>query len=209
MRLVAVGCEYTGVTTLLEGLVAWGKQRGINFHLDDHFAIPDSQHLSEEDSQQMMHLTPTLKERFQRMQVVYHVRLMHRFEHILLGGFHLEEEVYGPLYYYPNLHVHGTREYEAEMPGDTILVHLTARPEVIRARMQANPHPYGLVQPDQVEMVQNRFRQEVRDSWIQHKLHLDTSDLAPDELVPTFLKAVVPHLNTRDLLTLLAEKVGL
>lgn len=209
MRVIAVGCEYTGVTTLLEGLLAWGQARGIAFHLDDHFTIPDSQHLSAEDSAMMLALTPTLKERFQRMQVVYHVRLMNRFEHILLGGFHLEEEVYGPLYYYPGIAVHGTREYEAEMPGDTILVHLTARPEVILARREAQPHPHTLIQPDHVPMLLDRFRQEVAASWIQHKLHIDTSDLAPDQLVPTFLKAAQPHLNTRDLLTLLAERVGL
>jgi hypothetical protein len=209
MRVVAVGCEYTGVTTLLEGLMAWGAERGIKFHLDDHFTIPDSQHLSVEDSKMMLNLTPTLKERFQRMQVVYHIRLMHRFEHILLGGFHLEEEVYGPLYYYPNLRVHGTREYEAEMPEDTILVHLTARPEVIQARMERTPHEYTLVQSGDIPKVLERFRQEVAGSWIKHKIHIDTSELRAEELAPTFLKAARPHLNTRDLLTLLAEKVDL
>lgn len=207
MRVIAVGCEYSGVTTLLEGLLAWGKARGLNFHLDDHFTIPDSQHLSAEDAAMMLQLTPTLKERFQRMQVVYHVRLMHRFEHILLGGFHLEEEVYGPLYYYPGIAVHGTREYEAEMPEDAILVHLSARPKVILARMTQTPHPHSLIPPDHIPMLLDRFRQEVAHSWIKHKFHIDTSDLTPDQLLQTFLTRVQPHLNIRDMLTIVAEKL--
>ena len=36
-------------------------------------------------------------------QVVYHIRLLHQFEHILLCGFHIEEMIYGPKYYYPEL----------------------------------------------------------------------------------------------------------
>ena len=40
MRLIAIGCEYTGKTTLFEGLMKWGQDRGIHHHLDDHFSIP-------------------------------------------------------------------------------------------------------------------------------------------------------------------------
>lgn len=206
MRLVVVGCEYSGVTTLVEGLMAWGDQRGIHHHLDDHFAIPDRQHIGPEDAIQMLGLTPTLKERFQRMQVVYHIRLMHRYEHILLGGFHIEEEIYGPLYYYPGVPTIGVREYETEMPDDTILVHLMARPEVIRARMASAPHEHTVIKSEDIPMLLDRFEQQVRVSWIKHKLTMDTSDLTPDQLLATFLERSIPHLNTRDLLTRFAEK---
>ena len=33
MRAVVVGCEYTGVTTLINGIYEWGKARGIDHHL--------------------------------------------------------------------------------------------------------------------------------------------------------------------------------
>ena len=72
MRVIAVGCEYTGVTTLLEGLMTWGHERDINHHLDDHFTIPDRQHLAPEDMEEMVNLSPALKERFQRMQIAFH-----------------------------------------------------------------------------------------------------------------------------------------
>ena len=72
MRVIVVGCEYTGVTTLIEGLMDWGHERDMNHHLDDHFTIPDRQHLAPEDRETMANLSPALKERFQRMQLVYH-----------------------------------------------------------------------------------------------------------------------------------------
>ena len=200
MRVIAVGCEYTGVSTLIEGLDKWGNARGIYHHLDDHFTIPDAYHLSDEEKQAMLDMLPTIKERFQRFQMVYHVRLLHKFEHILLGGFHIEEVVYGPRYYYPGINI-DIREYEPDMPEDTILVHLTARPEVIHERMQANPHPHQLVPEEDVPEILDRFREEAEKSWIHHKMTIDTSDLTPDQLLETFLTQSVPHLNIRDMLT--------
>ena len=58
MRVIAVGCEYAGVTSLLNGLGDWGSERGLHFHLDDHFSIPDRYHLSPEDQQVMSDLPP-------------------------------------------------------------------------------------------------------------------------------------------------------
>ena len=207
MRVIVVGCEYSGVTTLIESLMAWGEERGIHHHLDDHFTIPDSQHLEPADAAMMLNLTPLLKERFQRFQLVYHVRLLHRFEHILLGGFHIEEEIYGPLYYYPGVPTIGVREYEVELPPDTILVHLTARPEVIAERMNNTPHQHTLIQAADIPMLLDRFRAKFHESWIKEKLEIDTSDLTPEQLLQSFLAKSLPHLNTRDLLTRLAGKI--
>ena len=44
MRVVVIGCEYSGITTLVDAVQTWGLQRGIRFHLDDHFSIPDQYH---------------------------------------------------------------------------------------------------------------------------------------------------------------------
>lgn len=200
MRLIAVGCEYSGVTTLIDGLHAWGNERGVHHHLDDHFTIPDAYHLDEEEQQGFIDMLPAIKERFQRFQIVYHVRLMHKFDHILLGGFHIEEMVYGPRYYYPGIDI-AVREYEPDMPGDAILVHLHARAEVIRRRMETAPHPRQLVPPEDVEIILDRFDEEVAQSWIHRKFAMDTSDLTPEELLDTFLARSVPYLNARDALT--------
>ncbi len=187
MRVIAIGCEYTGVTTLLDGLMDWGHEHDINHHLDDHFTIPDRQHLAPEDKETMVNLSPALKERFQRMQLVYHIRLMHRFDHILLGGFHIEEAIYGPLYYYPGGVASEIRQYEEEMPKNAILVHLKASPEAIHRRMETNPHEYSLIKKEDIPMILHRFQQEFDASLIPNKLQIDTSDLAPDALLRTFL----------------------
>ena len=207
MRVVVVGCEYTGVTTLIDGLYEWGNQRGIHHHLDDHFTIPDAFHLSEEEQKAMLEMLPAIKERFQRFQIVYHVRLLHLFEHILMGGFHIEEMVYGPKYYYPGINIE-VREYEPEMPEDTILVHLVARPEVIRERMQSTPHPHQLVPSEDVPEILDRFDEEYRKSWIKRKFTIDTSDLSPQQLLDTFLEESVPYLNIRDMLTRQGTKIS-
>ncbi|MBM3265984.1 MAG: hypothetical protein FJY97_21545 [candidate division Zixibacteria bacterium] len=200
MRLVVVGCEYSGVTTLIDAVNAWGLSRGILHHLDDHFTIPDAYHLSDEEQQAMTAMLPAIKERFQRFQIVYHVRLLHKYEHILLGGFHIEEAVYGPRYYYPGIGVE-IREYEPEMPKDTILVHLYARPEVIRARMVSSPHPYPLVPAEDVPLILDRFQEEVGKSWLHHRMAIDTSDLTPKTLFDTFMEKSLPQLNVRDAVT--------
>ena len=191
MRIIAVGCEYTGVTTLLEGLMTWGHEQNINHHLDDHFTIPDRQHLAPEDMLAMVNLSAALKERFQRMQLVYHVRLLNRYEHILLGGFHIEESIYGPLYYYPGAVASHIREYEEEMPEDTILVHLTAKTEIINARLEASPHEYSLIQKSDIPTLKSRFQEQFEASLIQHKISIDTSDLTREQLLETFLKVAL------------------
>ena len=203
MRIIAIGCEYSGVTTLLDGLHDWGQEHGVNFHMDDHFTIPDAYHLSTEEQHAMLDMLPAIKERFQRFQIVYHVRLINNYEHILLGGFHLEEEVYGPLYYYPGLTVSDTRKYESEMPDDAILVHLHARPEIIAKRLKESPHAHTLIDKDHIPMLLGRFAEEFRSSWIHNKFAIATSDLNPTELLATFFEEANPHFNTRDAILLL------
>ncbi len=200
MKIIATGCEYTGVTSLFDGLMAWGNKRGIKFHLDDHFTIPDRQHLAPEDQVTITNFSPSLKQRWQGMQIVYHVRLINILDHILLGGFHIEEEVYGPLYYYPGKKVSGSRQYESEMPEESMIVHLTARPEVIESRMESQPHEFNMIKKEDIPMLLDRFEEEVKNSWLMKKIEIDTSDLSPDQLVQTFLAKARPLMNARDLL---------
>ncbi|MBS11935.1 MAG: hypothetical protein CME19_10095 [Gemmatimonadetes bacterium] len=197
MRLIIVGCEYSGVTTLINGLYDWGNARGVHHHLDDHFTIPDAYHLSDEEQKGMLDMLPAIKERFQRFQIAYHVRLITKYSHILLGGFYLEEAVYGPRYYYPGKNSPPI-DFEADLPDDVILVHLHARPDVIRARMESDPHPHQLVPSEDVEEVLEAFELQIRRSWIRRQFAIDTSDLTPEELLETFLDISVGHLNAED-----------
>ena len=101
MRSIFVGIEYAGKSTLASMLGEYYRQHKVPIHGDDHFTIPDAYHLADEEQRAMLDMLPAIKERFQRFQLVYHVRLLHRYRHILLGGFHIEETIYGPRYYYP------------------------------------------------------------------------------------------------------------
>ena len=203
MRLIIIGCEYVGKSTLIQALMKWGPGHGFPLHLDDHFSIPDTQTLLEKSDQEVqMNFSQTMKERFQRFQIAYHLILLKKMEHMILGGFHIEEAIYGPRYYYPDMHrpPELPRMYELEMPDDTILLHLTASPDVIERRMREAPHPYPLVSAGDIQPVLDRFQQEHVSSWIQRKFDLDTSNLAPGDLLQTFLDACDPYLNARDLL---------
>ena len=208
MRVIVIGCEYTGVSTLINGIHAWGLERGINHHLDDHFTIPDAYHLSDEEQQGMLDMLPGIKERFQRFQIAYHVRLINKYKHILLGGFYMEEMVYGPRYYYPGTNARrvGDRsvpaidhhECEPELPKDTIVVHLHAEPDVIRRRMESDPHPHQLVPPGDVEGVIEEFAHEYQACSLKGKFDIDTSKLTPAALLEEYLRLSIPHLNAED-----------
>ncbi len=204
MRIIAIGCEYTGKTTLFDALMQWGRDRGIVHHLDDHFSIPDCQMLKTEGDQRiMLGLPEAIKERYQRFQLAYHVRLINKYEHILLGGFHIEEYIYGPRYYYPAVGrlSETPRAWEAEMPKDTILVHLKARADVIERRMEEDRHTYHIVPREDVREILDEFQSEYAACWIMRKFEIDTSDMRPHDLLQAFLDGSVPYLNDRDTLT--------
>ncbi len=198
MRLIVVGCEYTGKSTLINSLNQWGKERGIHFHLDDHFTIPDTYFLSKEDQEAMVALSPTIKERYQRFQIYYHIDVLRRQQHMLVGGYHIEEAIYGPLYYHYERPPYYIRDIEPLLPADTILLLLTARPEAIARWMKDEPHPYSLIKEEDIPFLLKRFEEEFKESLLKHKMRLDTSDLTPEELLGKFLEAVLPHLDPKD-----------
>lgn len=204
MRLIITGCEYTGKSTLAAALHTWGASHGFHFHMDDHFTVPDASLRRPEEQQAAINAPPAMKERFQRFQIFYHLRLLHQYDDIILVGFHSEEAIYGPRYYYPGgrLSQDYHRQVEQEAPRDTLLAFLWARPEVIRGRMAAARHQYQVVPPEDVEAVQEAFEQEFRACWLKHKVRIDTSDLAPELLLAAYLTTITSHLRERDLLLL-------
>ena len=60
MHIIIIGCEYSGKSSLAINLMKWGKKHDINYHLDDHFTIPDSS-LPTEDREVMLTLSPLFK----------------------------------------------------------------------------------------------------------------------------------------------------
>ena len=102
MKLILVGCEYVGKTTLSEEIVKWiSHTMGSSRTFHDHFPIPWSKsNLTDEEQEQILALSPRLKEMFQRYIIEYHLNpLFYSDPDHNLVGFHIEEAVYAPLYY--------------------------------------------------------------------------------------------------------------
>ena len=205
MYLIVIGCEYVGKTAFAEGLMAWGKPRGFDFHLDDHFTIPDSS-LSKEDRDVMLGLSPEFKERFQRFQAIYHVRLFTLYRDMLELGFYSEDTVYGPLYYGYELGFLAAsqgRELEKELPKNTIIVLLTAAEETIAERMEAEPHEYQVIKKEDIPMLLEKFEEEFTASTIHSKITIDTTDKTPEQILDEFHRLAKPFLPADDLIRML------
>ncbi len=216
MKLILVGCEYAGKTTLANEIVKWidstlGGARG--FH--DHFTIPSSE-LTAEDRDQFMALSPRLKEMFQRYIIEYHLQpAFYADPDHNMTGFHIEEAVYAPLYYgYGGKGEYAERTTLAravektimkEAP-DTVLILLKASAEVIAQRLRENPQPLGVLQEKDIEYVLQRFDEEYQASLIRRKFSLDTTTATVEETLSEFAEQIELYLSDADRLRMLAHQ---
>lgn len=208
MRMIVVGCEYVGKSTFLQKVLEWGQARHIHFHVDDHFTIPDSS-LTDEDRDLFAKLPPMIKERYQRFQIWYHVRLLNTFDDMVAVGFHIEEVIYDPVYFNFTPHIN-PHEVEASLPSDTILLLLRASPDAILDRMERDPHKYNVIQKDDVPELLAKFETAYQQSIIQRKISIDTTNLTPDELLEAFTSSLLslPYrtLSEKDLMRIFASR---
>ena len=216
MKLILVGCEYAGKTTLANAIVGWIERTfGSSRTFHDHFSLPCNE-FPVEEQEQLLALSPRLKEMFQRYMMNYHFHSAFYSDpdHNLVG-FHIEEAVYAPLYYgYGGRGEYGdraalARSFDEEVmqhAPDTVLVLLRARPEVIAQRMREQPHERPVVQEKDIEHVLQRFEEEYRDSLIRKKFALDTSDATVEQTLAEFAGAIKEHLSETDRLRLLAHQ---
>ena len=220
MHLVLSGCEYSGTTTLAAGISQWAEgAMGRKYHFHDHWKIPHLRHgLPEEEQEQILALSPYLKESYQRFHMSDHMQE----EYYLLGaeetgdisdgnhlvvGMHIDEAVYSNLYYgYGGEGEFGDRIKTARriekrmvsLAPDTVYELLTCAPEVIRKRMKEATHTNGLVQDTDVELVLRRFEEEYERSLINNKFTIDTSTATVEECVAEFLEKYEPFMTVAD-----------
>jgi shikimate kinase len=205
LKVILIGCEYTGKSTLAMKLVNWGKTHDMQFHLDDHFTIPDAS-LPDEDRKTMLALSPQFKERFQRFQDVYHVRILRKYRDAIEVGFYSENTIYGPLYYgyQPNfLAIRHGRRLEKELPDETILVLLTARPSEIIKRMTSHPHTYQVIKQKDIPELLEKFEEEYQSTTIHAKIKIDTTNLTPDQVLQELLSKARCFLPPDDLIRMI------
>ena len=222
MRLILTGCEYAGTTTLVNNICDWlERAMGTPASPHDHFKVPHLSHasLTAEEQEQLLGLSPRLKEQYQRYHVDYHVgdQFYREAAHHIVAGLHFDEAVYAPLYYgYGGAGAPFDRRLLArqvesrlmEVAPDTVVVLVKAAPEVIARRMREAPHPHGLLQEKDIEAVLGRFEDEYRQSVLRHKFELDTSEATPEETLAEFQRQVAPFLSDGDRLRLLVRGRG-
>ena len=211
MRLIIIGCEYSGTTTLTDNIGAWVERTmGGTMGKHDHWKVPEVSHSAhtKEENEAFLALSPSLQESFQRYHMEYHMsQSFYNAAHHVMVGFHIDEAVYAPKYYgYGGPDEYADRAWAArlheahilDVANDTVLVHLKASPEAIRERMKADPREYGLVKDEDVEYILQRFAEENKRSFLRQKIEIDNTDLTPEETLAKFVEEIQPHLSQAD-----------
>jgi len=206
--LLVVGCEYAGTTVLAEGYIRWAERtRGAfegvpeEYRIHDHFKFPDVTHppdFTPEEHEQLMALSPRIKEMIQRHNVFYHLPHQGWKNDVVMIGLYFDDNIYGPLYFdyihnlAPDDPIMQTRsmfeQWLLKGAPNIQLVHVTASAEVIAQRMRDDPRPNGLLQEKDIDHVLQRFSEECVASTIPNKLTIDTSSLSVEQSVAELVK---------------------
>ena len=225
MKLLLVGCEYAGTTTLAHAIDDWMEQAmGSRMSLiHDHWKIPYTvghpADISEEEEQQFLALSPWLKDNVQRHNIYYHTprqRTSGESPDKMVIGMHIEDGIYGPQYFgyggpgerFDRRDV--TRKIEHLIVGfepDTVLVLVKASSDVIARRMKESPHRNGVLQEKDVEHILGRFEEEYGASLIANKITLDTGDSSVERTVAEFVRKMEPYFTVADRLRMVSHRV--
>lgn len=222
MKLLIVGAEFTGTTTLANAFHKWKEdEMGCGFtHIHDHFKYPRvSGHPDDttpEEQKMLLALTPKLKEMYSRYSLHYHVQHYRAVDNLDIG-LHIEDGVYAPLYFGYGLpdeffnrrefffdHIEGLIK---EINSDpVIIVHLKAEPEVLRKRMKEHNRENIVMQEQDIDEVLRLFEEGVARSTLGPTITLDTSNVSIEDSVTEFAEKVQAHLTTADRERITAHK---
>ena len=213
MRLILIGAEYAGKTTLANAITAWLKETtggGRPFH--DHFSIPPSE-LPDAEQEEFLRMSSELQAMYQRYSQEYH--LLPSFyadpDHMLVG-FHIEEAVYAPLYYSYgdsddfSASARAMEKRILEQAPDTVLILLKASPEVIAKRMRETPHKHQVLQEKDIGHVLQRFEEEYEQSLLDRKFVLDSTSATTEETLAEFVARIDPFLSQSDRLRMMTHQ---
>ena len=218
MRLILIGCEYAGTTTIAENFVVWAeKTMGafVNvpapYKIHDHFKLPDFSHppeFSETEYRQIMGLSPRLKEVIQRHNVFYHIPRAGSGGDSVMIGLHYEDKIYGPLYFdylqnlAPDDPIMQTRNAFEDMILDgtpeSVLILIKASRDTIANRMSGRPHHRQVIQEHDIDHILDRFEDEFVRSKLPNKLVIDTTNNTVEESVAELVRGLEPFFTQED-----------
>ena len=228
MRLILIGCEYAGTTTLAEGIRTWsnevmGKGKGLlAYH--DHWKIPhtsghpgldDENLFTHEEQEQVLALSPKAKDMIQRHNITYHVQpdALRNPDYVAIG-LHIENAIYAPMYfgYYVGDQAWAKRavmehveQTIVEFAPDMLLVLVKASPETIAARIKGSPHHNPVLQEGDIEQVLGEFEAEYDRSAIRNKFVLDNTAATVEETLAQCVEEMEPYLNETDRMRILTH----
>lgn len=216
MKLILIGCEYAGTTTLA---IAFHEHARAHLGIDlgsihDHWKIPYTvthypDEITEEEADLYLALSTRQKEAWQRHNLYYHTVAEHgEPEDQIIVGFYIEDTIYADLYYgyggpgeagdRAGKHAPSIEQRIVRLAPETVLVHVKADPAVIRRRMREHPHTRPVVPDTDVELVLDRFAAAFAASAIPNKLEIDTGDTTVEESVLAMARGLAPYLTDRD-----------
>jgi len=214
MRVILVGCEYVGTTTLAYAIDDWLEvNMGVRFSLiHDHWKIPHtSGHPDDSTTEEQAWLlaaTPKFKEMHQRHSLYYHVQANTFIGHddgMVIGGA-IEDGVYGPMYFgYGDKDHRLNREMVQHQwertilhfTEETVLVHVTATSEAIAHRLRNDPHENMVISEEDIDKVKSRFAELVDWSVLNKKIEVDNSGSIETTLAD-FVSKIEPYFSNVD-----------
>ncbi len=213
MRVILVGCEYVGTTTLAHAIDDWlDANMGTRFSLiHDHWKIPHtSGHPDDstpEEQAWLLAASPKFKEMHQRHSLYYHAQVG-TFSHedgMVIGGA-IEDGVYGPMFFgyggkdQPLDRETVQHQWERTIlhfTDETVLVHVTADSDVISRRMHDDPHENMVISEGDIDRVKSRFAELVDWSILSNKIQVDNSG-AIEDTMNDFIRKMEPYLTDSD-----------
>jgi len=219
MKVILAGIEYVGTTTLANLLLEWKERAtGEPFYMGlihDHSKIPHTSghpdNTTLEEQQQILNLSPKLKEMYHRYSMYYHV---HHYvqEDDLTIGLHIEESILARMYYgYGGPGEEFDREIVFEQierrikqvsSDPIIIVHMTASPEVIEQRMSelsgTPAHSNSPMKVGDIPEVMSEYSRLVQKASIGPVIHIDTSTDTPQESLNRLVKLMEPYFTESD-----------
>lgn len=229
MKLVIVGCEYAGTSTLASKIYEWSHEvmdKGLPI-VHGHWKFPETwghpegttqlKGMTDEERDQVMAMSPRLREMYTRQSLYYHVFPSGDDDRqFLFVGLHIEDAIYAPLYFNYGIKnefdvdrrivMELVEEELLKFNPDTTLVLVKARPDVIAQRMKDEPRKYGVIKEKDIDHVLGRFEEEFEASKFKNKITLDTSDASPDETFAEFVRQYEPFLSDSDKISILSKK---
>lgn len=205
MKLLLVGCEYSGTSTLANGIRDWWMGvSGRDVDVQDHFR----EDLSTDDFAQYMALGPGAREVIEREHIHAHAPFPEETDSDrILIGLHIEDAVYGPMLFgYGAEGAQGDRTALSQridhrfqrLAPETMRVFVKASPEVISRRMQDAPHANGILKEKDVEEAVRRFEDAAGGAQFRRKFEIDTSTATVEETMTEFVEKVEGHLTEMD-----------